>query len=55
MGAQVSSAMEKAKKLVEGGATAYAAAQKSRISASAIYQSKWYKKHKAELAASAKP
>lgn len=49
MGAHESAAMVKARKLVlEGGLTPYAAALRTGITKSAIYQASWYKEWKAE-------
>ena len=49
MGAHESAAMAKARKLVlEGGLTPYAAALRTGITKSAIYQANWYKEWKAK-------
>jgi hypothetical protein len=46
MGAKVSAEMVKAKQLVlEGGATAYAAAKATKLTVGAISRTKWYRDH----------
>lgn len=49
MGAHQSKAMQKARKLVESGMSAYQAANESGITRSAIYMSAWYKALKATI------
>lgn len=46
MAAKLSAEMLKARKLIEAGATPYAAAKAAKISPQAIYMSKWYKDRK---------
>lgn len=48
MAAKLSQEMKEAKKLIEGGMTAYAAAAQAGISRSAIYMSVWWKARKAK-------
>ncbi len=51
MGAKESNEMKKARRLVEAGATQYAAAKAAGITAGAISKAPWYRAHVAALAA----
>lgn len=48
MGAHQSAGMTRAKKLIEGGMSAYKAAAECGITRSAIYMSDWWKARKAK-------
>jgi len=49
MAARQTQEMKKARKLVEAGMTAYAAAKQCGITRSAIYMAPWYKEFKANV------